>query len=493
MGLKHRWSVESAAARLLESEWRETPLAIAGTLNLALIFPAPYAMGMSNLGFLTVHRLASATPGIGVERFFLPLEAGAPHPPPYYSLETRRPLGDFDILAFSLSCETDFAVLPAILGPLGIPVRAEARAGRRFPLLLAGGAAIGANAAAVSRVFDVLVPGEAETVLPRLLERFLADGPRPVAAADLPGVWTPAFRAVPNPSGAWHPVAEAPAWSHLISSRNVFGGAGLIEVMRGCPRRCPFCLARALYHPPRPVPAARVLDWVDRHSHVTDLGLIAPSLFDHPELRELFAGLLARGRRVHNSSAKWEKLDGEILAALRQLGVRSLTLAPETGSARLRTALEKPLCEESFSATLDRVWGEGFEGVKLYFMLGLPGETEDDIDETVAFLARCAARVPAGRELAASFSGFVPKRLTPWQDRPPPDAALLRQRLQEVRRALRKAAPDLRFRAESPEDIVNQAFFARVGPELAEHLEKEALAWRSGHGRGFRRFDPSDC
>ncbi|MFZ2955821.1 MAG: radical SAM protein [Candidatus Ozemobacteraceae bacterium] len=491
MGLKHRWSVESLSDNLLGGEKRDFEASKAGKMHIGLVFPAPYALAMSNLGFLTVHRLAASIPGIGIERFFLPLEAGVPHPPPYYSFESKRPLGDFDVLAFSLSFEGDFPAIAAVLGPLGIPVLASERKRGRFPLLLAGGAAVGSNPPALSRVFDILVPGEAETVLPSLLQRFLSEGIDPSAVADLPGVWAPAHRPSPNTAPPPHDVASEPAFSHIISPKNVFGGAALFEIMRGCPRACAFCLARVLYHPARAVPASRLAEWIDRRPGISELGLVAPSLFDHPELQTILELLASRNIRLRNSSVKWEALTDQILEMLAKCGPRGLTLAPETGSARRRADMSKPLSEERFFATLDRIWKHGFEGVKLYFMTGLPDETDTDLEETAAFLARLSGQTPSGKSLSATFSGFVPKTGTAWQDRSSLPAPEFKRRFALLRTSLRHTAPRVTARFESPEEIVRQAYLARVGPELADKLNEEAQEWRRG-GRFHTKAWESD-
>lgn len=489
MGLKHRHQVESATDRLRATERHERRVSVAGRLNMAVCFPGPYALAMSNLGFLTVHRLAGEQPDIGVERFFFGFDPGVPVRPPYYSFETRRPLGDFDILAFSFSFEGDFDRIPAIFGPLGLPVEAARRRRGRFPLLVAGGAAVAANAPALSRIFDVLVPGEAETTLAPMLRAFLENGLSAESVAELPGIWAPALRGEPVPIACRHDVASEPAWSHIVTTANVFGGASLFEAMRGCPRRCAFCLARVIYHPPRPVPAARLAAWLDERPDCRDLGLVAPSLFDHPEIEEILDLLAARTVRLRNSSVKWECLSDRILERLAACRVRGLTLAPETGSRERREGMGKPLREDAFYDTLERVQKHGFEHLKLYFMAGLPGETDDDLDATAAFVGDVMGRVQNGfKSLSATVSGFVPKRGTAWQDEPvcPPDE--LKRRFGRLKTALRPLADRVKLQFESPAEVARQAFLARVGPELAEEYEKEATACRE---RGMAKNAPA--
>ena len=166
MSLKKHFDLAHTCGKLLAAElWSDTRRLIS-KVNLALIFLNSYELGMSNLGFLTVHRLLNEHPDIGVERFFPVLPDLGELAPPFYSFESRHPLGDFDVLAFSISFEGDFDRLPLLLRPLGIPLRREQRSSGRFPLLLAGGAGVAANPQALADIFDLLLPGEAETCLP---------------------------------------------------------------------------------------------------------------------------------------------------------------------------------------------------------------------------------------------------------------------------------------------------------------------------------------
>jgi len=237
------------------------------------------------------------------------------------------------------------------------------------------------------------------------------------------------------------------------------------------------------------VPVARLAAWLDERPDCRDLGLVAPSLFDHPEIEEILDLLAARGIRLRNSSVKWERLSDRILDRLAACGVRGLTLAPETGSRERREGMGKPLREETFYDTLDRVRRHGFEHLKLYFMAGLPGETDEDLDATAAFVGDVAERVQSGfKSLSVTVSGFVPKRGTAWQDEPvcPPDE--LKRRFGRLKAALRPLADRVRVQFESPAEVARQAFLARVGPELAEEYEKEATACRE---RGSAKSAPA--
>ena len=477
MGLKHRHNFESVTAALKRSELHYLDSNVAGSLSVALVYPNLYSLGMSNLGFLTVHRLAASVPGTGIERFFPALEAETPLPAPYYSFETGRPLGDFNVLMFSFSYEGDFDKIPGLFAALGIPVLSEER-NRHHPLLIAGGAAIASNPAALSRIFDVLVPGEAETTVVPMLQQLHLAGYEAAALAKLPGVWVPAIMpAIPLLCGT-HDVNRQPAWSHIVAERNAFGGAHIIEVMRGCPRACSFCLARAIYAPVRPVSASVIAEWLDEHPDCKDLGLVAPSLFDHPEVEKIFSLLTGRGVRIRNSSVKWEKLTPVISDALRQSGITSLTIAPETGSERLRRAMHKPLDEARFLDQLKELFAQGFEHIKMYFVACLPDEQPEDIDATVSLIEKAARLVPPGASVSAAFSIFVPKNHTPWHDQPAPDLQTSKKSLKYIREKLSRLPGQIKASFESPQEAFRQAFLSKAGPELADEFAREARACR---------------
>jgi len=428
---------------------------------------------MSNLGYLTVHRILLSTPGTAVERFFPALETDRPLQPPYYSFETGRPLGDFQIIMFSFSYEGDFDKIPGIFSALGIPVLSEMR-NRHHPILIAGGAAVASNPVALSLIFDILVPGEAETSLPAIMKTLNNEGMEASALAKIPGVWVPATGKQPSAPCAMHNINDQPAYSHIVSTQNAFGGAHLIELMRGCPRNCSFCLARAIYQPVRSLHPERLIEWLDQHPDCRDLGLVAPSLFDHPQIVEIFRILDQRQIRIRNSSIKWEKLDPELLVILRRSGVTGLTLAPETGSTRLQTAIKKPLHEERFLGCVRRIFAEGFEQLKLYFVACLPDEDASDQDATVELIKKTIAAAPSPGHLSIAFSLFVPKRHTDWQDLKPATQQQMKKSIRYLKEELNRLSPQLRVNFASPQEALRQSYLSQAGPELALEYTREA-------------------
>ena len=488
MGLKHRFNYESVTNKLKETELHYLDSKYAGSLSIALIYPNLYSLGMSNLGFLTVHRLVSSLPFVGIERFFPALQQETPLEAPYYSFETGRPLGDFNILMFSFSFEGDFDKIPGIFASLGLPVLAKDR-NKHHPLLIAGGAAIASNPKALSLIFDIIIPGEAETTIVPLVEALHKDGFEKEKIASIKGVWVPSVsEEIPKLCGV-HDVNLQPAYSHIVSPYNSFGGAHMIEVMRGCPRVCSFCLARCIYAPPRPVNISVVEKWLDEHSGCKDLGLVAPSLFDHPEIEQIFSMLQDRKIKIRNSSVKWEKLSSNIIGALQKSGITGLTIAPETGSERLRKAMHKPMSEDLFMERVKSLFEHKFEHIKMYFVCCLPGEEDKDADATIDFISRVIKIAPTINSLSATFSVFVPKNHTPWQNELAPEQYTIKKRIKYLKDGLNKLGA---FKAnfESPQDVIRQTYLAKVGAELGEEYDKLAREERAN--RLFKKGHFSD-
>ena len=477
MGIKHRFDYESITTKLKETELHYLETKYAGSLSIALIYPNLYNLGMSNLGYLTVHRLVSSIPYVGLERFFPALQQDTPLEAPYYSFETGRPLGDFNILMFSFSFEGDFDKIPGIFASLGLPVLAKDR-NKHHPLLIAGGAAIASNPKALSLIFDIIIPGEAETTIIPVVETLHKEGFDKEKIASIKGVWVPSIsEKIPEIQGV-HDVNLQPAYSHIVSPHNSFGGAHMIEVMRGCPRVCSFCLARCIYAPPRPVKASVIEDWVNTHPNCKDLGLVAPSLFDHPEVEQIFSMLQERNIKIRNSSVKWEKLSENIINALQKSGITGLTIAPETGSERLRKAMRKPMSEDLFLERVKMLFEHGFEHIKMYFVSCLPGEEDEDTDATIDFISRVIKVAPTLSSLSATFSVFVPKNHTPWQNEPAPEQYTIKKRIKYLREGLNKFGA---FKAnfESVQDVIRQAYLSKVGAQLGEEYDKLAKEERA--------------
>jgi radical SAM superfamily enzyme YgiQ (UPF0313 family) len=431
-----------------------------GQWRAVVCFPNQYRLAMSNLGFLTALRLINDQPGWSAERAFWPHPGGAPR-----SFETGRPLPDFHILAFSISFENDYPHLLDLLAAAGLPLwRAERT--RPWPLVLAGGPAVSLNPEPLAPVMDAFLLGEAEENLPAFLDWLAgADSPRDnlfEAAGLIDGLYVPAgyeeiyeggrltgrrLKAdvpervvVPRCRELTPPLAA----SQIVSPQAEFADTALIELGRGCARSCRFCVVGFAMRPPRPVdgrtiePQARQLMALSPR-----LGLVAAAVTDTPHLTDLISAVSRAGGECTLSSVRADGITPELLESLKQAGQKTLTLAPEAGSERLRRVINKGLTDEDLYRAVEMTAAADILHLRLYFMLGLPFETDEDARAIVDLVKRLRHRVikssRARRRLGRitlSVSSFVPKPQTPFQWAAQAEPDVLRRRARLVKTGL---------------------------------------------------------
>jgi len=483
----------------------------AGPLRVALIYPNTYAVGMSSLGFHLVRQELRATGLTRVERAFA-------EPAPGRSFESNTPLADFDVLAFSVSFELDYLNVLNVLSAARVPHFASRRCGHD-PLVIAGGVAVALNRHPIYPFADVLVHGEAEDLLEPVVQAcwdLRRDRARLYEALPaIPGVEVTAgaMRAAglsapnlpddlderietgrvetglcldpPAPARAADPAAT-PAVSRVVTPHAELGARVLAEIARGCPHRCTFCW---LGHNCRAFlarPAAAVLAMCDEACAVTgcrSAGLIAAAVGALPEIDAICDGLLSRGIRVSFSSLRAEEVRPELLQALVRSGQRGLTLAPETGDEQLRRLLGKPLPDEAFLDVVAQTQRAGLTDLKLYFMVGLPTETDPMADAIVQLADRVRRLMGAGARggrraprLSVNVGPWVPKPNTPLARWDAPPRAVVRARLRRVIRAL-AALPGVRVAPQSADLAAAQQLLSNGGLESAAHLFH---VWKSG-------------
>jgi radical SAM superfamily enzyme YgiQ (UPF0313 family) len=485
-----------------------------GRLPVALCYPNTYRIGMCNLGFQAIYGLLNARPDVVCERMFaepplvggdagrgdwtgdenyrlpgLEFEAG-PHP---RSIETGRPLADFAVLAFTLSFEMDYFNIGDLLKRAGIPPLAADR-DERHPLVIAGGPAVSGNPEPVAPFIDAIVIGEAEPVLDRLIDLVGLDEDRSTTLrnlAGLEGVYVPAlYRMVYGEDGGLAEIEPLDGAAMPVSrlwARNVnefdtttvvispdieLGDMYLVEMTRGCARGCRFCLAGYTSLPVRHRNVDRIVRAVERAlPHRKRIGLISAATTDHPSLDRLLNELIDRGAQVSLSSLRIDRLTDATVQALVRSETRNITLAPEAGSQRMRDIVNKRTGEEQILRAA-RLAGEGgIPQVKLYFMLGLPGEIESDVDELInlcqAVLAETQRHNRRAR-VAISLSPHVPKAQTAFQWEAQAEAALISARIQRIQRALRPLG--IEVRNENPALARVQAVLARGDRRVAMAL-----------------------
>jgi radical SAM superfamily enzyme YgiQ (UPF0313 family) len=467
-----------------------------GRLPVALIYPNSYYVGMSNLGVHVLYRLFNQYSGVVCERVFCDGEDEVP-----VSLESQRPLADFAILAISLAFELDCLNFVAMLRQSGIPLSSEER-DQGQPVLIAGGPCVMANPQPLASLIDAFAIGEGEVIVPPLVETLLEgaglqrdDLLRRMAM--LPGLYVPRFhdlesgadhavgtRLMPGTPHSierqWLPDLDAqPVHSTVVTDDTEFGDMYLMEVTRGCGRGCHFCLAGVAYSPVRERSLQALLDTARKGlAYRQTLGLIGASLSDYSELGSLAGSLRRLGARLSVASLRVDPLSVPLLEALSESGARTVTIAPEAGSERLRHKIRKGVSLDDVLRAVELIAHHDFPQLKLYFMIGLPTEDDSDIGEIVELLR--AVRKRFHRQVTVNITPFVPKAQTPFERTAMAPRRVLEQRFKYLRDNLR--ALNVETIGESPRRAEVQAILARgdrsVGKALMAANGAGLPAWK---------------
>ena len=484
----------------LAAERRLFELGARGPLSVCLVYPNTYAVGMANLGFQAVLRILNDDPRVTVERAFLPDGPRPGWPRTLRTFEGDRPLGDFDVLALSISFETDYLHVLDILALAGLPLRRETR-GPAAPLVLAGGPAIFLNPEPLAEFVDLFLIGEAEEMLPEFLARAAAGAPGRAGllecTEDVVGAYRPdRFRPRYGADGALAafdydgPFAprvvrrylarldESETASQVLTPEAVFGDMFLVEGSRGCEWGCRFCAAGFMYRPVRYRSPDRVRAGIKRGLRERQtIGLVGAEMASQPGIASLCQEIAAAGGRASPSSLKADLITPALAQALGGGGNRSVTVAPEAGSERLRRVINKNLTESDVLRAAEWLVGGGVEALKLYVMVGLPTETDADVDAIGDLVQAVRARLLAGNgrprvgRILVSINPFVPKPWTPFQWEPMEDLGSLKRKLARVRRRL-SGIPAVQVETESPREGYLQTMLSRGDRRVAPVLER---------------------
>lgn len=486
-------------------------------LRIALVFPNTYFVGMSNLGFQTVYRLFNQEEHVVCERAFLPpkqelraqLDAGTK----LITLESQTPLADFDVIAFSVSFEWDYTNVLSILRLAGLPLYAAERA-QRHPLILLGGAITFVNPEPLALFVDVVSAGEGESLIPDLIASFSSTNGRSELLHDLAtkrGFYVPSLYEISHaPDGTiarMAPLATSnappivrkaavkttenldPPHTSIFTPDTEFGSRFLIEVVRGCANLCRFCWAGYNYLPVRAFPADRILDLAAKaRSYSSRAGLVSIALCDHPEIDRVLAGLAEMGYSISPASLRLDDLTAPIVQRLQQSGERTLTIAPETGSDRLRRVINKTVTNDEIVERAELIFANGIENLKLYFMIGLPTETEEDLESirTLTLQLRekmmkyAKARGRVGR-IIGSVNPLIPKPGTAYQWLPMERIDETDRKVKHLRH-LMAGVDNVYFTIKSERHSYYQALLSlgdrRVAPVI-EAAERNGGNWRA--------------
>ena len=459
--------------------------------KVAIVYPNTYFVGMSNLGLHIIYEEINLRNDSVCERIFLPekkeLEAYDKTKTPLMSVETQRPMHQFDVVAFDVTFEMDYFHIPLMLRHGRVPIMGKDRT-EFDPIVIAGGPCatfnpepfadfidafiIGEGEGIVSRVLDIIRDGKMEGLDRHAILRQLAD----VSGVYVPSLYVPIYNedgefkgydiaeGVPKTIKRHFEMLTSGGETVVATNYTEFGAMYIIEVARGCGRHCRFCMAGYCFRVPRVRPLDILKEGVERAEKLgKKVGLMGAAISDYPEVDELVNYIRSKDMRYSCASLRADSLTQAVVDGLSDSGQKTITIAPETGSERLRRVINKGISEEHLQNAATLSAKSGIQHMRLYIMIGLPTETDEDIEAIVGLAERTQAHmaeVGCKGRLTLSINPFIPKPFTPFQWMAMDNQKTVEKKLQYIKKALQKNRR-IEVLVESPKEAYIQGVLAR--------------------------------
>ena len=473
--------------------------------KVAIVYPNTYFVGMSNLGLHIIYEEINLHPSSVCERIFLPekkeLDVYDKTKTPLMSVETQRPMHQFDVVAFDVTFEMDYFHIPLMLRYGRVPVMSEDRTGFD-PIVIAGGPCATFNPEPFADFIDAFIIGEGEGIVTAVLERIRKGRENGEsreetisALAQIDGVYVPVLYTPQyddNKRFVGYDIADgAPkiirrhfepltSGGETVIATNFteFGAMYIIEVARGCGRHCRFCMAGYCFRVPRVRPLDILKEGVDRAEKLgKKVGLMGAAISDYPEVDELVTYIRSKDMRYSCASLRADSLTQAVVDGLAESGQKTITIAPETGSERLRRVINKGISEENLRTAAQLSAKSGIQHMRLYIMIGLPTETDEDIDAIIGLAERTQAHmaeVGCKGRLTLSINPFIPKPFTPFQWMAMDHQKSVEKKLQYIKKSLQKNRR-IEVLVESPKEAYIQGVLARGDRRLGKVLAACAI------------------
>lgn len=459
--------------------------------KVAIVYPNTYFVGMSNLGLHIIYEEINLRNDSVCERIFLPekkeLEAYDKTKTPLMSVETQRPMHQFDVVAFDVTFEMDYFHIPLMLRHGRVPIMGKDRT-EFDPIVIAGGPCatfnpepfadfidafiIGEGEGIVSRVLDIIRDGKMEGLDRHAILRQLAD----VSGVYVPSLYVPIYNedgefkgydiveGVPKTIKRHFEMLTSGGETVVATNYTEFGAMYIIEVARGCGRHCRFCMAGYCFRVPRVRPLDILKEGVERAEKLgKKVGLMGAAISDYPEVDELVNYIRSKDMCYSCASLRADSLTQAVVDGLADSGQKTITIAPETGSERLRRVINKGISEEHLQNAATLSAKSGIQHMRLYIMIGLPTETDEDIEAIVGLAERTQAhmeKVGCKGRLTLSINPFIPKPFTPFQWMAMDNQKVVEKKLQYIKKALQKNRR-IEVLVESPKEAYIQGVLAR--------------------------------